>query len=251
MEGRNRGAFAVFQKLHSSKEWYIGESIRSKNIAGNPARELVQQMWTKKSSMLSLTEMKTTFGKMIEEYNTERNNRKKYSRTDDFDTMGASKRTIKFQSWMEPLLFWKTITKKRIKNDGRIDLEIDTVKYTYQITKPEVLWKFKNTDVRMCYDPQNLSQVFIYERFTLKFITSIEPRMVMTRENKKEIRDKQRQILRSAVKYARDRRKEDEALAEGIEGISLREESLDDKILRRQMRQSKLEQEVAKVPLHP
>jgi len=245
------GAFSVLQKLHSAKDWYIGESVKSKNVAGNPAQELVREMWSKKSSMLSKSEMITAFGKMVEEYNTETNDRKKVSRAIDFDVSERGKRTIKLEGWMEPLLFWETITKKRIKSDGRIDLEIDTVKYTYQITKPEILWKHKNSDVRMCYNPDDLSRIYIYERYTLKFISVIEPRMVMTRENKNEIKNRQRSILRAAAKYPRDRYKSDQALVAGITQPQVNMESLDNKILKRQMRRTKFEKEVAEIPIHP
>jgi hypothetical protein len=245
------GGFAVFQKLHSAKDWYIGESVKSKNMEGNPAQEVVKEMWTKKSSMLSKPEMIAAFGTMVEEYNTETNDRKKVSRASDFNASERGKRTIKLEDWMEPLLFWDTITKKRIKSDGRIDLEIDTVKYTYQITKPEILWKYKNSDVRMCYKPEDPTRVFIYERYTLKFISVIEPRMVMTKENKNEIKIRQRNILRAAAKYPRDRYKADEALVAGITRPPVNMDSFDNKILKQQMRKTKFEKEVAEVQIHP
>ena len=72
----------------------------------------------------------TEFGKMVEEYNYATNDRKKKVAPADTFRMYESKRTIKWENWMEPLLFWKTMTKKRIKDDGRIDLQIDGVEYS-------------------------------------------------------------------------------------------------------------------------
>ncbi len=240
--------FAVFQKLHSSKPWYIGEGIQSKNIAGNPSREFVKQMYTKVSSMMSISEMTTEFGKMIEEYNYATNERKKKVAPADLFRMYESKRTIKWQNWMEPLLFWKTMTSKRIKNDGRIDLQIDGVEYCYQVTKAEMLWNYKNSDVRMCYDPNDLSKLHLFERGTLKYIGEIEPRMIMTRENKKEVMKKQRRILHEAQQFIKDRKREDEDMVNGsIVGTSKRTESLADKIIKRQMNRRKLEEEVMEV----
>jgi len=241
--------FAVFQKLHSSKPWYIGEDIQSKNLAGNPPKELVKEMYTKVSSMMSVPEMITEFGKMIQEYNHATNDRKKKVAPADMFRMYESKRTIKLETWMEPLLFWKTMTKKRIKDDGRIDLQIDGVEYRYQVTKAEIFWKHKNSDVRMCYNPEDLSKVHIFERGTLTYIGVIEPRMVMTRDNKKEIKKAQRRVLYENQQFIKDKRKEDEDVANGIVGTSVRKESIADKIIKRQLKRRKFEREVQEVEL--
>lgn len=243
-------SFAVLQKMHSSKDWYIGEDVQSKNTAGNPSKEFVNELYKKVGSMLSVSEMIAEFGKMIEEYNYATNDRKKKVAPADTFRMYESKRTIKWEIWMEPLLFWKTMTKKRIKNDGRIDLQIDGVEYCYQVTKAEMLWKYKNSDVRMCCDPKDLSKIHIFERGTLKYIGEIEPRMVMTRENKKEVMKKQGKILHEAQQYIKDLRKEDEEAVNGIVGTSVKKESLADKIIKRQLKRRKFEREVEKVKVH-
>jgi len=244
--------FAVLQKMHSSKPWYLGEGIRSKNTAGNPPKEIRDELWRKSKvkRMLSVSEMINEFGKMIEEYNYATNDRKKKVAPADTFRMYESKRTIKWEAWMEPLLFWKTMTKKRIKNDGRIDLQIDKVEYCYQVTKAETLWKYKNSDVRMCYNSEDTSKVCVFERGTLKYIGEIDLRMVMTRENKKEIMAKQRRILRDAQQYIKDGRKEDEDAVDGIVGTSARNESLADKIIKRQMKRRTFEREVQGVRIH-
>lgn len=243
------GSFAVLQKLHAAKEWYIGESVKSKNTEGNPAKEYVSKLYQKKSSMLSVSEMTREFGKMIEEYNSGTGSLKKKVWPSDYFKMYESKRTKPFEKWMESLLFWKVKTRKRIKNDGRIDLEIDTVRYTYQLTHPEQFWKYKNTDVRLCYNPQDLMKIHIFERKTLKFIGEVEQRMVMERDNKKEVKAKHQKVLRDANKYVRDRRKADEALVSGIVGVNRKNETLDDKILKRQMRREQHIREVEKIPV--
>ncbi len=244
--------FAVFQKIHSAKPWYLGEGIRSKNISGNPPKEVRDELWSKSKvkSMLSVSEMITEFGKMIEEYNYTTNDRKKKVAPSDTFRMYESDRIIKWENWMEPLMFWETMTKKRIKNDGRIDLQIDGVEYCYQVTKAEIFWKHKNSDVRMCYNPEDLSKIHIFERGTLKYIGVIEPRMVMTRENKKEIMKAHRRVLYENQQFIKDRGKEDQDAASGIVGTSARKESLADKIIKRQLKRRKFEREVQNVKIH-
>ena len=246
-------SFAVLQKLHSSKPWYIGESVKSKNIAGNPASEVVDALWASKTSqLLSVPEMISSFSKMIEEYNTMTNQRKKkVSPAETFRTH-KSKRTIKWETWMESLLFWETKPKKRIKDDGRIDLQINKVEYCYQVTKADMLWKHKNSDVRICYNPEDMTRMHLFERKTNKFIGEIEPRMVMTRKNKKEVLKKQKAILRDAQQYLNERREGDKELVYGKTGRKpVKRETLEDKMIRRQMKREKLEREVANVKVHP
>jgi len=244
--------FAVFQKLHADKPWYFGEDVMSKNIAGNPAEELRKKIYSDVKSMLSVSEMDTEFGKMIEEYNAMTNDRKKKISPADTFRMNKSKRIHPLQDWMVPLLFWKAKTKKRIKDDGRIDLQIDGVEYRYQVTEPETLWTYKNSDVRMCYDSNDLSVIHIFDRVTLKYISKIEPRMVMTRDNKNEVMKKQRRILYEAQKYLKDARQQDEDLVSGKTGRPpIKRETLEDKIIRHKMKQSKFEAEVANVPVNP
>ncbi len=243
--------FAVFQKLHSSKPWYIGEGVKSKNKAGNPNEEYVKSWVKKDSQMLSIPEQIKEFGKMIEEYNLMTNARKKKVSPSETFRMYKSKRTIKWEHWMESLLFWKSEPTKRIKKDGRIDLQINKVEYCYQVTKDEMLWKYKNSDVRMCYDATDMSRIHIFERKTLKFIGEIFPRMVMTRDNKEEVSKKQKAILNDAHKYARDLRKADEDLVNGKKGRRpVKRETREDKLIRRRMKQAKREKEVAAVKVH-
>lgn len=243
--------FAVFQKLHAAKPWYIGEDVQSKNVAGNPADEFVKQLYKKSSSMLSVPEMTTEFGKMIDEYNGMTNKRKKKISPVDLFGMYVSIRTIKWEKWMEPLLFWRAKTKKRIKDDGRIDLQFEGVDYCYQVTEAETLWTYKNSDVRMCYDPNDLSRIHVFERGTLKYIGEIELRMVMTRENKKEVLKNQKSILRAAQQYLKDKRNADEAEVNGISGTKALIETRDDKIIKQRMRREKHEHDVSRVPIHP
>lgn len=245
--------FAVFQKLHSSKPWYIGEGVKSKNIAGNPASEVVDARWASKiSELLSVPEMIKEFGNMIEEYNAMTNQRKKKVSPAETFRMHKSKRTIKWENWMESLLFWESKPKKRIKDDGRIDLQINKVEYCYQVTKADMLWKYKNSDVRICYNPEDMTRMHLFERKTNKFIGEIEPRMVMTRKNKKEVLKKQRAILREGQQYLNERREADKELVYGNTGRKpIKRESLEDKLIRRQMRRDKLEREVVSVKVHP
>lgn len=244
--------FAVFQKIHSDKPWYIGESVTSKNKAGNPCTELRKKIYKDKTKMLTEHEMTSEFGKMIEEYNAITNDRRKTISPNDTFRMNPSNRIVPLADWIAPLLFWKAKPKKRIKDDGRIDLQIDKAEYCYQITKAETLWNYKNTDVRMCYDPDDLSKIYIYERFTYGFIAMIEPRMVMTRNNKDEVLKKHKQILREAQQYIKDSRQADEEAANGNTGRKpISHKSLADKLLRRRMRQAKMEMDVASIKVHP
>lgn len=242
-------SFAVFQKLHSDKPWYIGEDIQSKNKHGNPADELRKKLYRDKRNILSESELETEFAKMVQEYNAMINNRGKKITPQDSFRLNPSKRSIKLEDWMVPLLFWRVKTKKRIKNDGRIDLEIDRVNYCYQITKAEILWQHKNTDVRMSYDPKDLSKIHIFERGTLKHIGMIEPRMIMKRDNKAEVLKKQRRILKEAQQYLKDARNADENLVSGIttDRKPLNREKLEDKLLRIKIRRKKLINSVAKI----
>lgn len=245
-------SFAVFQKLHSDKPWYIGEDIQSKNIAGNPADEVRKKLYRNKKAMLTVSELETEFAKMVQEYNEMTNDRRKKIAPKDTFRLNPSKRSIKLEDWMIPLLFWKAKTKKRIKNDGRIDLQIDNVEYCYQVTKAEMLWEYKNTDVRMCYDPNDLSKLHIFERGTLKYIGEIEPRMVMKRDNKKEVLKRHKRILKDAQQYLKDSRQFDEDLANGVQPDRkdrkpVSRERLADKLLRNRMRQEKFEREVSEV----
>jgi hypothetical protein len=118
------------------------------------------------------------------------------------------------------------------------------------VTQAEILWGYKNSDVRMCYNPKDLSRIHIFERGTLKYIAEIQPRLVMTRDNKKEVLKKQKKILRDAQQYLKNKRNEDEVLVTGIKGVVVRTETLDDKIIKRRMRRGKFEKEVSEVPVH-
>ncbi|HTH55719.1 MAG TPA: transposase family protein [Cyclobacteriaceae bacterium] len=247
-------SFAVFQKLHSSKPWFIGEDVKSQRNkrAGNPSDELRDRLYRDKANMLTEPEMRKEFAKMVQEYNAMTNDRKKKTSPQDTYRLTKSKRTIKLEEWMEPLLFWKAKTKKRIKDDGRIDLQIDNVEYTYQATEAEMLWTHKNSDVRMCYNREDMSKVHIFERGTLKYIGAIEPRMVMNRGNKEEVLRRQKRILREAQQYIRDERQKDEDIvngtATGRKPVS--REKLADKQIRRRMREQKLRDKVASVKVH-
>ncbi|MFN7494847.1 MAG: transposase family protein [Cyclobacteriaceae bacterium] len=249
-------AFAVFQKLHSDKPWFIGEDIKSQNHrrAGNPSTELRQQLYRDKKNMLTESEMRSEFGKLVQEYNAMTNNRKKKISPADTYRMNKSKRPITLEEWMVPLLFWKAKTKKRIKDDGRIDLQIDGMEYRYQVTQAEMLWQYKNSDVRMCYDPSDLSKVHIFERGTLKYIGMIEPRLEMRRGNKVEVLRQHKRILREAQQYLKDGRQADEDIVNGTTRTGRKpvsRQSLADKKIRRQMKQSKFEKDVEAVKVHP
>jgi hypothetical protein len=248
-------AFAVFQKLHSGKPWYIGESVRSKNIAGNPVPEVRDKLWalTDAKKGLTVEQMHKEFAKMVQEYNAMTNQRKKKVSPQETYKMYKPKHSKKFEDWMEPLLFWATKHKKRIKDDGRIDLQIEGDEYIYQVTKAEMLWTYKNSDVRMCYNTDDLSKIYIYERFTHKFIGVIEPRMVMGRKNKMQVLGKQKKILHDATQYLKDERQRDEDAVNGItrDRKPISRESREDKLIRKRMREEKLEQEVAEVKVHP
>jgi hypothetical protein len=115
-----------------------------------------------------------------------------------------------------------------------------------------MLWTYKNTDVKICYDPEDMSKVYLFERFTYKFIGVIEPRMVMTRENKKDVMKKQRQILREAMQLIRNERKADVDIVNGItkDQRILNKESLADKLIRKKMKLKNFEDEVESVPVH-
>lgn len=246
---------AVFQKLHSDKPWFIGEDIESQRNqrAGNPSDELRNKLRRDKKNMLTESEMRAEFAKMVQEYNEMTNDRKKKVSPQDTYRLNKSKRTIKLEDWMVPLLFWKAKTKKRIKDDGRIDLQIDNVEYRYQVTEAEMLWTYKNSDVRMCYDPKDLSKIHIFERGTLKYIGAIEPRIVMDRNNKEEVLRKQKRILREAQQYLKDGRKKDEDIVNGVATgrKPISSEKLADKRIRRKMREQKLRDKVAAVKVHP
>lgn len=246
-------AFAVFQKLHAAKPWYLGEDVQSKNTAGNPSPERRKKVYRDVKNMLTESELRNEFNKMVQEYNEMTNDRKKKVAPKDTYRLNQSKRTIKLEDWMVPLLFWKAKTKKRIKDDGRIDFQIDNVEYCYQVTEAEMLWTHKNTDVRMCYDPKDLTKVYVYERGTLKFIGVIELRMVMTRDNKAEVLSKQKHILRNAQQYLKDARKADEDLVNGIKTgrKPVGREKLEDKLIRKKMREEKFLAKVAAVKVHP
>ncbi|HTJ48890.1 MAG TPA: transposase family protein [Cyclobacteriaceae bacterium] len=245
--------FAVFQKLHSDKSWYIGEDIQSKNIAGNPNDEVRKKIYQDVKNMLTRDQLEIEFSKMVKEYNAMTNNRKKKVSPQETYRMFKPKHAKKFEDWFEPLLFWKTKTKKRIKNDGRIDLQLEGEEYCYQITKAEQLWTHKNTDVRMCYNPKDLSKIYIYERFTHNFIGMIEPRLVMDRNNKKEVMKKQRRILRDAQQWLKDHRKRDEALANGEspDRHVITQETREDKMIRLRLKRKKFEDEVKAVKVEP
>lgn len=245
------GFFACFQKLHSSKKWYHGESIKSRNKSGNPAPEFVQKLFRKINSMLSIDEMIVAIGKMIMEYNGDSYNDKKKLSPSDYFKMYTSKRTIEYKFWMESILFWKTKARKRIKNDGRIDIEIATEKYTFQCTDKDVFWGYKNSDVRICYQPEDMSVVHIFDRLTSEFIGAIEPRLVLTRENKNEVLTQHRGILRTLTKEVRNQRQADRDMVFGTaHQQSIATESLADKILKRKVRRELKEQEVAAVKVH-
>lgn len=74
----------------------------------------------------------------------------------------------------------------------------------------------------------------------------------MTRNNKKDVIKKQRRVLFEAQKYLRDARQADEDLVNGKTGRPpVKRETLEDKIIKRKMKQDKMDREAAAVSLHP
>ena len=106
----------------------------------------------------------------------------------------------------------------------------------------------------MCYDPSDLSKVHIFERGTLKYIGMIEPRLEMRRGNKVEVLRQHKRILREAQQYLKDGRQADEDIVNGTTRTGRKpvsRQSLADKKIRRQMKQSKFEKDVEAVKVHP
>ncbi|MEZ4945577.1 MAG: transposase family protein [Cyclobacteriaceae bacterium] len=243
------GFFGIWQKMVSSQKWYIGESVKSKNKSGNPNDEFVKQLWTRKSDMLNKEEMIEKFSKMFIDYNSKGYGQKKNAFTpNDYFRLYESKRTIKYENWMESQLFWAAKPKKMIRVDGRVELQIQGVKYIFQLKEAEKFFRHKGSYVRVHYDIDDLSKIHLFERRTEKFIGEVSQRLMLTRENKPEILKQHRKELREITSYVRSKRNEDFRLATG--SCPLQEElseSLDSKLTRKRMRQIQIENEVSNV----
>jgi len=243
------GFFGIWQKMVSSQKWYIGESVKSQNKSGNPNDEFVHYLWTRKSDMLSEEQMAKKLSEMLIDYNCNGYHQKKNAMTpNDHFRLNVSKRTIKFENWMESQLFWDSIQKKMIRIDGRIELQIQGVRYIFQLKEPEKFFRYKGSYVRVHYNIDDLSKIHLFERGAEKFIGEVGQKLVLTRENKPEVIKQHRKELRAISTYVRSKRNEDFGLATGRDLLQqASSESLDAKLARKRMRLLKLENEVGKV----
>lgn len=243
------GFFGIWQKLVSSQKWYIGESVKSKNKSGNPCDEYVKYFKTRVSEMLSEDEMIEKFSKMLIDYNSNGYSQKKNNMTpNDLFRLYASKRTIQFENWMESQFFWDAIPKKMIRVDGRVELQIQGVRYIFQLKEAEKFFRYKGSYVRAHYNIDDLSKIHLFERRTEKFIGELSQRLMLTRENKPGVLKQHRRELRAIASYVRSKRNEDLGLATGS-GLTqeMSTESLDSKLTRRRMREIEFEKVVNNV----
>lgn len=246
------GFFGVFQKLHSDKPWYIGESVKSRNKSGNPAQEFAKLIKSRKKDMLLDTEMSDEFGKMLLEYNGDEGlgQRKKKLTPNYYFNSYSSKTTIPLEEWVAPMLFWKS-KKKLIKQDGRIDIQIEGESYIYQTTKADIFWAHKNSYVEIRYNKKDLSFLYLFERKTHSYIGKIEPRQVLTKENKNQVLGKHGAQLKAITGLAKYYMEEDYSTYTG-NPINMTDltKSLEQKILEKEMNQQRFEEDVANVVVH-
>lgn len=151
--------------------------------------------------------------------------------------MYKSKNVIAFEHWMEPLLFWESKT-KWIHDDGSLIMHItptrggDTYCYSFQILEDQIFWSYKNSMVKFYYNPEDMSKVYLFEMYTWKFIGEVKPTLVLNKNNKEEILKIHRQAVRNINTYRRNKKKQDENIANGLPEDYGTTPNLDAKILR-------------------
>ncbi len=152
--------------------------------------------------------------------------------------MYKSKNVIAFEHWMEPFFFWDTKT-KWIHDDGSIVLMNTPVRgghtycYTFQIYEDTIFWKYKNSMVKFFYNLEDMSKVYLFERFTWKFIGEIKPTLVLTKANKEEILKIHQQAVRNVNTYRVMKRKQNKNIANGLpDDFGITTPNLEAKILR-------------------
>jgi len=237
--------FASFQKLFSGKKWYIGEGVKSKNKSGNPAPEYIDFIKKKQHLMITSQQMKIELKKNIQTYNSTPRQKKDIRAPDDYFRLFVSARTNKLEQETLPLLFWSS-RKLLIKDDARIDLSYKGEIHTYQIIESETLWMHKNNYVRVSFNPEDLSHVFIFT-LTREFISKIELRMVLKRNNKDEVLAKHREIIRKSLDYARFDRDNDIEVMNGRPPLTRKDHDADTKKKIKKLKIEKAEKVVMNV----
>lgn len=151
--------------------------------------------------------------------------------------MYRSKNIVTFESWMEALFFMESKT-KLIRDDGSLVMHVtpvrggETLVYSYQITETSTFWRYKNTLVKFYFDPEDMSKVYLFEKYTYKFIGEVKPTLVLTKANKDEILKSHRKSVRDINTYRMDQKKKDENIENGLpENYRISTPDLEAKIL--------------------
>jgi hypothetical protein len=130
--------------------------------------------------------------------------------------MYNSKKVHSFEPYMDALLFWPCKERIKVNDEGLIRFSFNDESYAYQIVETERFWTKKNDWIMVCFNPEDISKAYLFETLNEDYIGEIAPRMVLNKENKKEILAMQRQLRNKLTAYARKAKKEDENLSEGL-----------------------------------
>ncbi len=152
--------------------------------------------------------------------------------------MYNSKRVHSFEPYKEALLFWPCKERIKVNDEGLIRFFSKGEEYKYQIEETETFWTRKNDWIMVCFNPDDVSKAYLFETLNEDYIGEIAPRMVLNKENKKEILAMQRQLRNKLTAYARKEKKEDENLSEGLPtDYQVETPDLEAEILKRDIRE--------------
>ena len=152
--------------------------------------------------------------------------------------MYNSKSVHSSEPYMEALLFWPCKERIKVNDEGLIRFAFNDQKYNYQIEETETFWKRKNDWIMVCFNPEDRSKAYLFETLNEDYIGEIAPRMVLNKENKKEILAKQRQLRKNLTAFARKAKMEDENLSEGLPAdYHVETPDLEAEILKRDLRE--------------
>ncbi len=164
--------FGVLQeRFCKTIDGYLGDGIRSKNPVGKPAPEELERQ-LKEKNIRTREELEKVLEKLIFDYNNskfridkeEKLNREQAYRKIEVEPISIN--SIDFAS-----MFWEE--KEIIVSKGSIVFKVEGRNYYYNIYKKEVLTYF-NQKVRVCFNPDDLSNVFLFDLKTGNYIGSLE-----------------------------------------------------------------------------
>ncbi len=125
--------------------------------------------------------------------------------------------TIAFTRIENAILFWDRKL-LMIHDDGHINLRSVHLGIfeSYQVVEGDAFWEHKNSRVWVCYNVDLPDKVYLFKASNWDYIGEIEPELIMTKYNKKNITKVNRARRRKLLNQVKKRKQEDESIEFGL-----------------------------------